>query len=456
MRDVLRVIEIPELSHFGAAVRVPELRDVRLTGRVRAVIDHPDFQRLRRVRQLGPTHLVYPGAVHTRFEHSLGAYGYAQRFVVSLLRHPAVAGSVSERDVLTVLAAALCHDIGHYPFAHSLEALHRRGRETPRHEDLAARVLEGSLGSLLSREWGVDPARVTRLFRGKRAEQQGRVDRILSSIISSAIDADKMDYLERDSAHLGVPYGRSFDAGRLVASLTLNEAEDALAVDAKGKISAEQFVFSRYMMFSEAYWHHAVRAASAMVEAALADHVARRDPAELTTLLLSMGDDELLATVHSEAPAGSVADRLLGGITGDRRALHKRIATYSRAYAEPEKRAAYERLYAMDGEALDAVTWQMSAALASLTGHRVFPGDVLVDTPPRDKDHPETVDVRYAGVRGRTSYPLHELSRIVAGVHADFVQVVKKIRVFVAPTLAAAARARQHEAEEALLSAIGV
>lgn len=447
---------LEELSPFGANVRLPELRDVRLTDRVRALIDHPDFQRLRRVRQLGPTHLVYPGAVHTRFEHSIGAYGCAQRFLVSLLRHPAVRDGATEACLLTTLAAALLHDIGHYPFAHNLEALHRRGRSTPRHEILAAEIIRGGVGGVLRDVWGVDPERVIRLIAVKHAEQPTRLDAVLASVLSSAIDADKMDYLERDSAHMGVPYGRSFDAGRLVASLTLNESEDSIAIGAKGKIPAEMFVFCRYMMFSEAYWHHAVRSASAMVEAALLDHIAREQPTppDLRRLLLETGDDALLSAVRQASPRDSVASRLLGGLTGDRRRLHKRLATYSRAYAEPEKRAAYDALYGLDSPGLDAVTERMSDALARLVGRPLAAAELLIDTPPRDKDHPETIDIRYDGVRGRSSYPLHELSRVVAGVHTDFVQVVKKIRVFVSHDVAAAVATRQHAAEEALLGAI--
>ena len=447
---------LPELSHFGPSVRVPELRDIRLTRRITAVVDHPHVQRLRRVRQLGLTHLVYPGAIHTRFEHSLGTYGMVQRFLVSLLRHPALASSLSEEDLLTVLAAGLLHDVGHYPFAHSLEAAHRRGHETPRHEDLCSRMLEGPLGDVLRASCGVDPARVARLVALKHAAQPTALDRILACMISSAIDADKMDYLERDSAHLGVPYGRSFDAGRLVAALTLDEAEQALAVDIKGKVSAEMFVFGRYMMFSEAYWHHAVRAASAMVEAALCDDLRRhpRPREAVEAELLECADDELLARVRRRSPAESVAARLLDGLTGDRRRLHKRLCTYSRAYAEADKRAAYDRLYAMPPSELDAVTGRIRSALEALAGVPVGPADVLVDTPPRDKDHPETVDVLFGDVRGRRSYPLHELSRVVAGVHTDFVQVVKKIRVFVAPEVASALAEKRGAAEEVMMEAI--
>jgi len=265
-----------------------------------------------------------------------------------------------------------------------------------------------------------------------------------------------MDYLERDSAHLGIPYGQSFDANRLIGSLTLNETQDAIAIQAKGKISAEMFIFSRYMMFSEAYWHHTVRAASAMVEAALADHVTRHDPdpADLTARLLASSDDEMLSWVRQEAPADSVAARLLSGITQDSRRLYKRLATYSRVYSEETKRAAYERLYGMDSDALAQATQRMGEALSQACGRPVRTGDVLIDTPPRDKDHPDTVDLRYTGVRGQQSYPMHELSGVVAGVHQDFVQVVKKIRVFVNPELAAIARDNQHAIEDRLLEAI--
>ena len=447
---------VPELVPYGESIRIPQARDVRVTERVRAVIDHPDFQRLRRVRQLGPTHLVYPGAVHTRFEHSIGAYGAVQRFVTSLLRNPTFASSARENDILAVLAGGLCHDIGHYPFAHSLEALHRRGRETPRHEDLAGLLIRRGIGDILKRSWGVDPERVIRLIQWKREQHTDPLDRVLSSVLSSAIDADKMDYLERDSAHLGVPYGQSFDASRLIGSLTLNEREDALAIHAKGKIPAEMFIFSRYMMFSEAYWHHTVRAASVMVEGALADHVTRLQPDVdvLTEHLLRMGDDEFLVSIRGDAPDDSVAARLLHWMTGDQRLLYKRLTTYSRVYQEEEKRAAYERLYALEGDGLDEVMKAIGERLGTLCGIAVRPGDVLVDTPPRDKDHPETVDVCYSGVRGKKSYPLHELSGVVAGVHRDFVQVVKKIRVFVSPELAKRARTMQHRVEEAILEVV--
>lgn len=459
---------IPELSDPVApagVIRVGENRDVPLTSRVAEVIDHPMFQRLRRVRQLGPTHLVYPGAVHTRFEHSIGAYGNVRAFVRALLRTPAFADAATEADILVALAAGLLHDVGHYPFAHSLEALHYKGRDTPRHEDLAAPILRGEVGAqrgarpladVLSWRWGIDPERVIRLLTVPRRELVRPMDRVLQSIVSGAIDADKMDYLERDSTHLGVPYGKNYDRDRLIGSLTLDEAEEGLAIWAKGKVSAEVFVFCRYTMFSEAYWHHTVRAASAMVEAALADHVARVRPEQpaLVEALLSLGDDALLDPVRADAPMGSTAAHLLAGLTGDRRRLHKRIATFSRVYAEDDKQRAYDRLYGMDAEAAADMVDRVRGRIERLLGHPVHPSAVLIDIPPRDKDRLESIPVRFPSVRGRAQYPLHELSGIVAGVAGDFVRVVKKIRVYCAGPVAAELTGRSLQLEEALLDEV--
>ena len=97
---------------------------------------------------------------------------------------------------------------------------------------------------------------------------QTPAQRILGSILSGPIDVDKIDYLMRDSLHAGVPYGQHFDRRRLIGSLCLNEAGDALAITDKGKTAAEMMVFARYVMFSEVYWHHAVRSATAMLQRA--------------------------------------------------------------------------------------------------------------------------------------------------------------------------------------------
>jgi HD superfamily phosphohydrolase len=460
--------ELPEFylgSGGGSSIRIPDLENVPLNARVEAVIDHPAFQRLRTIRQLGPTHLVYPGAVHTRFEHSLGVYKRVLDFLESLLRNPNFADSVQENDLLAVLAAGLLHDVGHYPFAHSLEALHLKGRDTPRHEDVGGAIIRGeidhlrgdrTLAEILRDDWKVDPDRVIRLCNGRLGEEASKVDRLLYSIISGAIDADKMDYLARDSHHMGVPYGRNYDRDRLLASLTLNADGDGIALTSKGKIPAEMFIFSRYTMFSEAYWHHTVRAASAMVESALAAFYSRSrlDPDSFLDVLLTHDDDGLLDWLRNQTPDGSATRYLVDGLLDRRRHLYKRILTLSRVYSEQDKQEAYERIYQMDAGELYSLTDRLRARLSSTVDRSLHPADIIIDTPPRDKDELETIDIVYPSARGRNYYRLHDHSRIVAGIQDDFVMVVKKIRIFVAPQLAAELRDHDDNIEEAILDEV--
>ena len=162
------------------------------------------------------------------------------------------------------IAAALLHDLGHWPFCHPIEDI--RLPSVPSHELFAnSFLLEGEIGDVLRHDWGINPRDVVALLSEKPRDQTGR---ILASMLSGPIDIDKMDYLYRDSLHAGVPYGRHFDQQRLLGSLCLNQAGDGLAITDKGKTAAELMVFARYVMFSEVYWHHGVRAATAMLQRA--------------------------------------------------------------------------------------------------------------------------------------------------------------------------------------------
>lgn len=434
----------PELEGAFGSVRIPELRSVPLSDRVVELVDHPAFQRLRRVRQLGPIHLVYPGAVHTRFEHSLGVFDMARQYLRSLLRDPNVAASLTEADINACLLAGLLHDLGHYPFAHSLEAVHLPGRDTPRHEDLMGAILRGEhqglrgeqpLARIISRRFDLDPDEVIALVSRKPHEHARPERRLVASVISSGIDADKADYLERDSVHMGVSYGRNYDRARFLDSLCPNIDGDRLAITDKGRVSAEIFIFCRYTMFSEAYWHHAVRAVSAMIELALADFQARTElPVEvLADELLSRADDELVRWLVDTSPEDSACARLLRAVSGGRRDFYRRVLTLSRAHDDQREQQAYERIYHLDAAGADALREQLRDCVERSLGAPVAIDDVIIDTPPRDKDRIETVEVVYGRGDRRRGVPLENISTVVRGIATDFVKVVKKIRVFVAP-----------------------
>jgi len=289
---------LPELiarEHPGDGIRIPPELTVPLTPRVRALIDTPQMRRLSRISQLGLVSRVYPGAVHSRFEHSLGVYRLALEFLVSLRRDGEFAARVGEADAAAFIVAALVHDIGHWAFCHPLEDMGLA--ELPRHESVVGVVLAADeIAHVLRSRWQLEPSRVAALIDGTASDPVGI---LLHSLLSGPIDVDKMDYLARDSLHAGVPYGRHFDQERLLASLCIDFRGRALAITDKGRTAAELMVFARYVMFSEVYWHHAVRAATAMLQRAVWLVRDRIEPA----VLMRADDEEFIGWPDARRPA---------------------------------------------------------------------------------------------------------------------------------------------------------
>ena len=166
-------------------------------------------------------------------------------------------------------------------------------------------MLGSEVGRVLRNDWNVEPEAVLGILEGTHASPSAR---LLGSILSGPIDIDKMDYLERDSRHAGVPYGRNYDKQRLIQSLTLDAAGTGLAITAKGRTAAELMVFARYVMFSEVYWHHAVRSATAMLTRAFLE-LHRSLPLDD---LLTMGDADLVRAMQQAAGDGPVEVSVAG------------------------------------------------------------------------------------------------------------------------------------------------
>ncbi len=285
-------------------VRDPLWRNIRLDPDAAGIVDAPEFQRLRRVKQLGFAHLVYPGAVHTRFLHALGVYHLTSRAINGL-------GARGALDALTrtalaelplVRLAALLHDVGHYAFSHAMEEL---GPEAipGHHEAMAARFLGAEeIRRVLESRGPQAAGRVAELIRGES-------DHPLQGLVSGSLDLDKLDYLRRDGFFCGVPYG-AVDVDRLLDALCLaREGSDApleVAVTEKGLSALESLLFSKYQMFRNVYWHHAVRAATVafrrLIETALATELLTREE------LAGPTDEELLGLLAERTDSGRGPD----------------------------------------------------------------------------------------------------------------------------------------------------
>ena len=348
MESIADIPEIKSLDRRRHLVRIPEELDVPLTPRVRHLIDTAEFRRLARISQLGLVRLVYPGATHSRFEHSLGTYRLALLYLKRLAYERRFTDIMTAHDAERFLVAALLHDLGHWPFCHPIEDI--RLPSVPSHELFAnSLLLEGEIADVLREQWNINPRDVVAMLSEKPRDP---VSRILGSMLSGPIDVDKMDYLFRDSLHAGVPYGRHFDQQRLIGSLCLNAAGDGLAITDKGKTATELMVFARYVMFSEVYWHHGVRAATAMFQRAFFLLHGALDLDALFRMSEAAMIDELL-----RAAGGSPAGELLEGLFGPKRQLYKRLARYSFF----EDRGLHQRLARRPYPWLEACAEQFAA-----------------------------------------------------------------------------------------------
>jgi uncharacterized protein len=269
-------------------------RSIPLEPFVFDLLSTAQLQRLRRIRQLGGVHLVYPGANHSRFEHALGAYALARKAAETL--------AMDREDALVVMAGALLHDVGHGPFSHtSDEFLNEAGR---RHEDLSVDLVRWStIANVLDRhEIPVD--RVVDAIEGKGS---------LGDLVAGDLDVDRMDYLMRDAFYTGVRM--SVDTDRILTGLVMSE--DAIALDERSLAAAESLLVTRFMMYPSVYMHHTCRSIERMITCGVRQLF---DNGTLSVQDLERLDDAKLLMRMEQGPgeAAEIAQRL------DERRLYKR------------------------------------------------------------------------------------------------------------------------------------
>jgi HD superfamily phosphohydrolase len=286
--------QVPELATYSKdIVRVVPGYNTVLTPRLRSVIEHPLVARLKCVTQLGLVSLVYPTADHSRYDHALGSYTYSTYYVKSLfndLGSPLFRNLVGKEDLSAALLAALLHDLGQYPLAHDLEEVHPR---IFTHGLIGADLLEDAAPDWRGRTlrqiiedpehgWGVPWDLLRRIIGahsknlpfGTAGQDTGLKTDVLSAIVDGPVDADKADYIIRDSGRCELPYGSQLDVERFLRVLTVaiipEEANPVrrvtLGVYDKGIASAHAFGQARHQLFSTVYWHHTSRIAKAMLQ----------------------------------------------------------------------------------------------------------------------------------------------------------------------------------------------
>ncbi|MFH1447429.1 MAG: HD domain-containing protein [Candidatus Micrarchaeota archaeon] len=328
------------------AIKDPIHSYIKLTDLERSFLDCPEVQRLRGIKQLALTNLVYPGANHTRFEHSLGTVHLTGEMCDRLSLEPTLTKELR--------IAALLHDVGHGAFSHESDYfLSKYLDET--HESIAAQKLSSdSIAGLLERE-GLQHSRIASLVNGKGA----------GILITSGIGSDRMDYLLRDSHYTGVAYG-VIDPERLIQTISLRKG--TIVLDEGGLESAESLLIARFMMFSTVYTHHAVRIASAMLKRAIQQGI---DSSTIRPVdLLSLDDSGVMSRLAGDTKACHLIRMI------ENRNLFKRALVLDWHSFPPQARRRFMK---------DECCVELSQRIASSAG--VLQDDVLVILPsPLSKD----------------------------------------------------------------------
>lgn len=355
------LIPLIRFGYFNYKIRVPFSGSIPLFKEILDIIDTGEFQRLKGVRQLGPTHFVYPGALHTRFEHSLGTYFLSLKYLEVLLKIPEFYRSLSSVDesIKVIVLGSLLHDIGHYPYSHWIEEIQGLpdGIRFNKHEDRAgAVIMGGDIKKMIETKWQVDPNIVCRLIAGKPETSE---EELMKSIIDSDIDVDKVDYLQRDSAHCGVPYGHAFDVDRLISSLWVNETGNCICLTEKGRSPFAALTMSNIVMYQEVYWHKTVRACTAMFKRFFYEFLSRK-MVTLGTIekYLRYPDEKFVEALYTSSKKNKELNRLILPFTNRGRMLYKPAYVH---YPEHET-------YIKDGTTKDF--------FKLLTSHKNYPDQV--------------------------------------------------------------------------------
>ena len=384
---------------FTEPIRDPLWSHIYLSPGLKRIVATPQFQKLGGIRQLGPTYMVYPGATHTRLSHSLGVFYLARKMIQALVSCDAAEG-LSDLGVRSFLCAALLHDLGHFPYAHSLKEL-----PLATHEQLTARtILDTSLAEVIEREAGADPLIAAQII-DTAMESDSMEVAVYRNILSGVLDPDKLDYLTRDAYFCGVPYGVQ-DVDFIINKLRFHK-EAGLVIDQQGLHAVENVLFSKYLMYRTIYWHKTVRIATAMIKKALHGEIS--SGAVVAEDLYGLDDSEFFARfsdpLYRSAP-------LISGVA--ERKLYKSVAEV------PFDESLDSHTKLLDLGVRAAIESEMSREMG------IRPNSVIIDVP-----EPVSFEVDLLLESGDTLIPFVEAGTVFSkDVVSGFSRSLRKIRVF--------------------------
>lgn len=473
---------LPEMSLVvgPTAIQLPEER-VGLTPDLVKLVNHPVFQRLRNIPQLEYAYVIYPGARQSRFQHVLSAFQLSRLFLSRLLDFPEFRMMATPEYIQATLLVVLLHDIGHYPLSHMFEDFAEEDNDIrrlapgsiptddalfrsfvcPERDDRFHKIISNKLNDLAS---GGELPLFNELLRSCFRQSYELLPKvmylekgasppvpILHSLVDSAIDIDKVAYLNDDSSATGVKFGHGIDIAGLVQALVPPREKDrsrgAIAITEDGLAAAESTVLARFWMISRVYWHRTNRAVMAMHKFVIADLISSKKldfEKYFDHTLFATQDEatELLAEWYDETHeyGGTEPTRNpLRGLVHVRRGLYKRLLTISNGPAEVDRRL-YEKI-------TDEGSYGVITVAETIRNHlkEKWPdlglryGDLLIDVPHRRREYLGTNVLVYLDRDPNTGRNLAEgdnaVSALLKGLPQSYEHNVKKCRIFIHPDI---------------------
>ncbi|GMO60103.1 MAG: HD domain-containing protein [Termitinemataceae bacterium] len=396
-------------SGFSQPIRDAIWGHIYLTPELKAITRSAPFARMHRILQLGPAEIVYPGASHTRAAHSIGVY-YITRRLLNKLMVRGAGEYVTFTGVRSMLCAALLHDVGHFPYAHSLNEL-----PLSRHETLSAQIIKSPAMKALIEAAGGDADMTAAIVDFEEAQGINEEVCFYRKLISGCLDPDKLDYLNRDARYCGIPYGnQDID---FTLSMLRPHKERGVDIESPGIASVESVLFAKYLMYRSVYWHHSVRSADAMIKKAIYCGINDKiiEPKELYQL----DDMELFALFRERSLKTPIFE--LGNMVRSGN-IYKKVAEFNYKDVENHGLSDIKTRTNMEND--------LALKYSKITGKKIDGNQIIIDVP--DSISFETK----LFVRGPNCFFDESSSVFKKSTVKSFADTLRMVRVFASPQIA--------------------
>lgn len=440
------VNRVPELSASisGKVRKLMPVQALTTSKRVRRLIQHPALLRLSRVPQLSTTIIAFPAAIHTRYEHSLGVMETTRQYLVALLENDEFLEHLSAEKIETALICGLFSNLTRFPMSNLLHEIKFKNRSilSPFSKESLLKDIfnikdykNRTLLDLLNSDFPLINHDTIKKILLERKSEFDNEDYLIFSFLNSSLDARVVDFVRRDSLHLGIKEGNAVDLDELLPHLTINNHK--LALRMTGVTVAEQIISLRYWLFNRIYWCRPNRAFVAMVRFLIMELFENKKSINrIRNVVLNINQQEFLKFLYKESKSNGRSDliEIANLLVKDNQNLYRVIFDVSLTEA-PGLKPALKQIDSMTHQDIKTLTQKLTKYIEECIEipSGVFP--LLVDLPQEPRANKLGEDIMVVGRNNENIVGLTDISGIVKGVNDSFDKHLRRLRVFIHPNL---------------------